>query len=115
MKIVIPTEDKEGLNSKVAEHFGRCNYYIFLDEEGRVIEIVDNTSKHSNFNLPPELIKNHGADVLLCRGIGPKALDLCKQFGIDVYVLESKTVKEIFEKWKKGEIKKASFEDVCRR
>jgi len=114
MKIAIPTEDKK-LNGKVADHFGRCNYYIFLDEEGKVIEIVDNTSKHKGDKLPPELIKNHGADVLLCKGIGPKALDLCKQLGIDVYVSESKTVKEIFEKWKNGKIKKASFEDVCKR
>ena len=114
MKIVIPTEDKEGLDSRVAEHFGRGNTYTFLDEKGKVIEIIDNTSEHmGGLGLPPELMKEHGADVLLCRGIGPRALNLCKQFEIDVYVCQAETVKEIFELWKNNKIKKAGFDDVC--
>jgi len=114
MKIVIPTDNKKGLNDIVAEHFGRCNTYTFLDEKGKVIEIIDNTSEHmGGSGLPPELMKKHGANVLLCKGLGPRALQLCKQLGIDVYVYQAKTVKEIFELWKNNKIKRASFEDVC--
>ncbi len=114
MKIVIPTDKKKGLDDAVAEHFGRCNSYTFLDEKGRVVEIIDNTSEHmGGSGLPPKLMKKHGADVLLCRGLGPRALNLCRQLGIDVYVCQAETVKEIFDKWKNEIIKKASFEDVC--
>jgi predicted Fe-Mo cluster-binding NifX family protein len=115
MKIVIPTENKKGLNDKVAEHFGRCNTYTFLDENGKLIEIINNISEHmGGSGLPPELMKKHGANILLCRGLGSRALDLCKQFDIEVYVYQSTTVKEIFNLWKKNKIKKASSEDVCK-
>ena len=116
MKIVIPTNNKKGLDDTVAEHFGRCNTYTFLNEKGKVIEIIDNTSEHmGGRGLPPELMKAHGADVLLCRGLGPRALTLCTHLGIDVYVCQAETVREIFELWKTKKIRKADFEDVCER
>jgi predicted Fe-Mo cluster-binding NifX family protein len=46
MKIVIPTEDMNGLKSNVSEHFGKCNTYTFVDENGNVTEIINNTSEH---------------------------------------------------------------------
>ena len=116
MKIAIPTDNKKGLNDRVAEHFGRCSTYTFLDEKGEIIEINNNTSKHKGgTGLPPELMKKCGANVLLCKGLGPRALNLCKRFGIDVYVFQAETVKEIFELWKNNRIKKADLEDVCER
>jgi len=114
MKLVIPTNDKRGLKDTVAEHFGRCNTYTFLDDKGKVIEIIDNTSEHmGGKGLPPKLMKEHGADILLCRDLGPRALNLCKELGIDVYACQANTVKEIFDLWKNNKIKKAGFEDIC--
>ena len=114
MKIVIPTDDKKGLRSAVAEHFGRCETYTFLDDNGEVIEVIDNTSEHmGGTGLPPEIMKKHGANVLLCKGLGPRALQLCEQLGIDVYVCQADTVKNIFLLWKNKKIKKAGFTDIC--
>jgi len=114
MKIVIPTDNKKGLDDKVAEHFGRCQTYTFIDEKGAVIEIIDNTTEHmGGTGLPPELMKKHGADILLCKELGPRALNLCEQLGIDVYVDQAETVREIFEMWKNNKIKKANAGDVC--
>ena len=114
MKIVIPTDSKKGLEDTVAEHFGRCLTYTFLNEKGEVVEIIDNTSEdRGGKGLPPELIKKHGADVLLCKDIGPKALILSKELGIEVYIGQAETVKEMFEMWKNDKIKKAGTEDIC--
>jgi len=129
MKIVIPTDNKKGPEDTVAEHFGRCLTYTFLNEKGEVLEIIDNTSEHmGGEGLPPELMKKRGADILLCKDLGPRALALCNELGIDVYVhqaaersegwrrtnvLRPETVKEIFEMWKNNKIKKAGAEDVC--
>ncbi|MBM3253730.1 MAG: dinitrogenase iron-molybdenum cofactor biosynthesis protein [Candidatus Omnitrophica bacterium] len=114
MKIVIPTNNKKGLEDNVAEHFGRCSTYTFLDEKGNVLEMIDNTSEHmGGVGLPPELMKKHKASVLLCRGLGPRALNLCQQYGISVYVCQAETVKEIFKRWKNKKIKKAGFNDIC--
>ena len=114
VKIVIPTNDKKGLEDTVAEHFGRCLTYTFLNEKGEVLEIIDNTSEHmGGVGLPPELMKKHGADILLCKDLGPRALALCSELGIDVYVCQAETVKEMFEMWENDKIKKAGAEDVC--
>jgi predicted Fe-Mo cluster-binding NifX family protein len=114
MKIVIPTNSRKGLEDTVAEHFGRCQTYTFLDEKGKVVEIIDNTSEDKGGRgLPPELIKERGADVLLCKDIGPKAIVLSKELGTEVYIGQAKTVKEIFEMWKSNKIKKAGAEDIC--
>jgi len=114
MRIVIPTNNKQGLTAQVAEHFGRCESYTFLNEKGEVLEIIDNLSEHGiGQGLPPELMKKHGADVLLCKSLGPKALNLCRDLGIEVYVFEAKTAKEIFEMWKNNKLKLATKEDAC--
>ena len=114
VKIVIPTNDKKGIEDTVAEHFGRCLTYTFLNEKGEVVEIIDNVSEHGGGQgLPPELMKDHGANVLLCRELGPRALNLCKELGIEVYVCQAETVREIFEMWKNNKIKKAGAEAVC--
>lgn len=114
VKIVIPTNHKKGLNDTIADHFGRCSTYTFLDEKGNLMEIIDNTSEHmGGESLPPELMKKHGANVLLCGDIGLRAINLCKKLEIDVYVFRAKTVKDIFEAWKNGKIKKAGIENAC--
>ena len=114
VKLAIPTNNKKGLEDTVAEHFGRCLTYTFLNEKGEVLEIIDNPSEHmGGIGLPPELMKKHGADILLCKDLGPRALALCSELGIDVYVHQAETVKEMFEMWENDKIKKAGAEDVC--
>ena len=115
MRIVVPTNNKNGLDGKIAEHFGRCLTYTFLNEKGEVLEIINNTSEHmGGKGLPPELMKKHEANILLCRGLGPRALSLCQELGIDVYVYQAETVKEIFTMWQNNKLKKASIENVCK-
>jgi len=114
VKIVIPTDGKNGLTEKIAEHFGRCNTYTFLNKEGEVLEIIDNTSEHmGGQGLPPELMKMHGANVLLCHDLGPRALNLCRELGIKIFCSKSQTVKDVFELWKNNKLQEASFEDIC--
>lgn len=102
------------MEDKVALHFGRCRTYTFLDEEGNVLEIIKNTSEHmGGKGVPPELMKKHGADILLCRDLGPRAIALCSELGIEVYTSDAETVSEIFDLWKNGKLEKAGIEDAC--
>ncbi len=114
MNIVIPTNGNQGLQAEVADHFGRCLTYTFLDENGKILKIIDNTSQHmGGQKLPPELMKEEGADVLLCKELGPQALSLCQKLAIIVYAHPAKTVAEIFDLWKKNLIKPANSNDTC--
>ena len=114
MKIAIPTMGDQGFNESVAKHFGRCPTYTLLDNEGNILEILPNTSSHmGGTDLPPKLLSKNGVDVLLCHGIGPKAIELCKEYHIDTYVDDSQTVKQLFDKWKNKTLSKASHENAC--
>ena len=114
MRIAIPTEGKGGLEDKVAYHFGRCETYTILDENGKLLEVIYNTSEHTGGEgLPPELLKKNGVSVLLCQGLGPRAVDMCEQAEIEVYIGGGESVKEMFDLWKAGKLKRATMDDVC--
>lgn len=113
-KIAVPTEGYDGMGSRVSDHFGRCPTYTLLDDSGKVLEIIENTSEHmGGKGLPPELMKKYGSDILLCKSLGPRALELCEKLRIEVYVCQADTVSEIFGKWKKNLARKAGRGDVC--
>lgn len=110
MKILVPTND--GVN--VAEHFGRCESYMVLNEKSQITGEIKNTSEHmGGKGLPPELMRDNKANVLLCKDLGMRALSLCNEYGIKVYTSQSKTIKEIFDLWKKGKLKEACQENAC--
>jgi len=114
MKIAVPTLGKKGLEEKVSDHFGRCDTYTLLDDNGQLLEIIDNTSSHNGGKgFPPELLKDHNVNVLLCKGIGPKAIELCEKCEIDVYVSNENTVSEIVKNWKNNDLSPATMKDIC--
>ncbi|MFA5406576.1 MAG: NifB/NifX family molybdenum-iron cluster-binding protein [Candidatus Nanoarchaeia archaeon] len=109
MKLVIPTN-----GAIVAEHFGHCKTYTFLDENGKLIEVIKNTSEHmGGVGLPPELMKAHDADILLCRGIGLRAIKLCNSLGIKVYIGQASTINELFNLWENNKLTEAGDEAAC--
>ena len=114
MKIAIPTLGTQGVDEIVSEHFGRCDTYTLLDDKGNLLKIIDNTSSHNGgVGLPPELLKEQNVDVLICKGIGPRALELCRELGIVVYVYSGNTVREIMQNWKNSTPSPATLNDIC--
>ncbi len=114
MRIAIPTHGKEGLKEKVAMHFGRCETYTVLDESKNIIAILDNNSSHNGgLLLPPVFLKQQKIDVLLCLSLGRKALELCEENNLLVFIGTKETVDEIFDEWKDKKAKKASLGDTC--
>lgn len=49
-RIVVPTEDEGGLDSRLAEHFGRAPYFAVIDlnekDEVSSVKTVPNTGEH---------------------------------------------------------------------
>jgi predicted Fe-Mo cluster-binding NifX family protein len=65
--------------------------------------------------LPPELMKEKGVGVLLCKDLGLRAINLCKELGIDVYTCQADTVRDIFRIWQEKKINKAGPQDACQQ
>jgi predicted Fe-Mo cluster-binding NifX family protein len=106
MKIAISADSNEGLDSVVAQHFGRCPFFVIVDtEEGKVqsTQVVDNPfyGRHQPGQVP-QLIHNHGVDVMISSGMGGRAIQFFQQFGIDVATGASGTVRAALESYWAG-------------
>jgi predicted Fe-Mo cluster-binding NifX family protein len=88
MRIAISTEEKNGLDSSISYHFGRCPHYVLIDLEGvsiAEVKAIDNPyyQKHKP-GMIPEFIKEQGVEVMISGGMGQRAIDFFDQFGIQV-------------------------------
>ena len=114
MIIAIPSDSDDFEKADIAQHFGRCYYYILLDSEGNHVKTIRNTSEHmGGKGLPPELLKENEVDILICREMGPRAVNLCKELGIKPFICSSDNVKDAFREWAGGGMKKADPQDSC--
>jgi predicted Fe-Mo cluster-binding NifX family protein len=115
MKVCIPTVGQGGLNDMVAQHFGRAPTYTIVDIKTHKVDIIPNTGEHmGGTTLPPEFIANEGTHIMLCSGLGPKAINMFEQFGIDVFIGASGTVEDAIASWQTGQLKEATDENACR-
>lgn len=113
MKIAIPTDDHKGLDALICPHFGRSQTYTIWDDEKDTIEVIDNKSAHfGGVGLPAEYLAAH-SDAILCGGIGSRAISLCAELNLKVFVSAHGTVKEAIEAYKQGLIKEANLGDGC--
>ena len=115
MKVCLPTTGKGGLDDLVSEHFGRSPTFTVVDTDSEQVRIVSNTSEHmGGTGKPPELIAQTGAQVLICSGLGPRAIEMLGSHGIQVYVGASGTVKEAVKMWKDGRLEPATEQNACK-
>ncbi len=109
MKICVPTVGLDGLNDTVAQHFGRAASFTFIDTETDKIDIIPK----GGMGPPLELIAEEGTNVVICSGLGIKAVNVLKRFGIDIFVYASGTVRGAIALWQKGLLEKATNHNVC--
>jgi len=115
-RVCVPTVGSGGLNDLVGEHFGRVPTYTIYNSETGEVEVVDNTSEHTGgTGLPGEILSQLGIDVLLCSGLGRRAIGILDQNGIEVCAGVSGTARAAIESWKEGALSKASDKDACQK
>jgi len=115
MKVAIPTMGDGGLDAEIGGHFGKVPHYTIVDTETNEIEIVENTSEHvvGGSGLPPEIIAQTGANVMVVSGAGIRAIQLLNQYGIQVYTGASGTVRQIIEDLKAGVLDPTGDSNAC--
>ena len=114
MKICIPTIGDRGLDDIVGEHFGRVPTYTIIDLDTDQVRIIANTSHHmGGTGDPPEILAKEGVKIMVCRGLGRRAISLFHQLGIDVFIGANGTVREAIQAFNDGTLKKAGTTDAC--
>ena len=114
MKVYIPTIDELGLDDSVGEHFGRVPTYTIVDLEKDGITIIPNTSHHmGGRGDPPEIMAKEGVNVMICQGLGRRAISLFESLGIEVYIGASGTVRDAITMFQQGMLEKATLDNAC--
>jgi len=116
VKVCVPTMGNLGLNEQVGEHFGRVPTYTIVDTDTGEVEILPNTSMHvGGGGYAPELLSTANVDVMLCSGLGRKAIGMFEEFGIMVYIGAYGNVKNVIQMWKEEKLQPATDANACGR
>jgi predicted Fe-Mo cluster-binding NifX family protein len=103
-KVVIPVSDKNGLNARIADHFGRAPFYavLALDENKKIesVETVENSGEHcGGQGHMHENILSLQPNVLIAYGMGPRGLSNLQEAGAEVLRANADTVKDVMDSY----------------
>ncbi|MBC7090572.1 MAG: NifB/NifX family molybdenum-iron cluster-binding protein [Nitrososphaeria archaeon] len=110
VKIVVPIVEDRGLDSKIAEHFGRAPYFaVFeLNDKGEVIYFKTVSTVGEHFGGPGythDRILELKPDAIIVYGMGQRGLSTFQNHGIAVFKAEKDTVKDVIASYVKGEVR----------
>lgn len=100
-KLVIPVDNKNALKSKLSSHFGRANYFIFIELDKKKIKshyFIQNKYKKKKlraglFNIG-KVILDENVDSLITKQIGPISFHTLRDHLIDVYLAKKDDVEK---------------------
>jgi len=107
MKISI-TAQSNTLDAQCDQRFGRCQYFIIIDTDTMDYETIHNAGGAVGGAgiQAAQLMVDNSVKTVLTGNLGPNAFRTLSAAGIQGITGVSGTVKEIIEKYKKGEFSK---------
>jgi len=107
MRIGVTSTGKD-LNAQVDPRFGRCQYFLIVDTDTMNFEIISNESAMASGGAgiqAAQKVAKTGVEAILTGNVGPNAYQTLSAAGIKVVTGANGTIKEVVEKYKKGELK----------
>jgi predicted Fe-Mo cluster-binding NifX family protein len=112
MRIAVSADNRQGLDSVVSPHFGRCPHYILVDVEDHDVTGIQEVDSpfygHHQPGQVPGFIHSLGADVMLAGGMGGRAIMFFQQYGIEGVTGAYGTVRQSVERYLGGELRGAA-------
>jgi len=112
MKIVIPTNNKEGLNAQIAEHFGRASNFLIYDTETESFEIFPNPEVTGGKEFPPDFLERQGVKSVIVFSLGAMAYKKFKDYNIKMHKAIEGSILENIKKLEKGNLGGLKKEDI---
>jgi len=106
MKICVSAASNS-LDSPIDPRFGRCPYFVIVDSETMQFEAVPNMASGATGGAgiqAAQTIAGKGVKVLMTGNVGPNAFQALSAAGIKIVTGASGTVREVVEKYKRGEL-----------
>lgn len=107
MKICV-TSSGNTLDALVDPRFGRAAYLAIVESESMAFEAVPNAAAGAMGGAgiqAAQTLANKGVSVLITGNVGPNAFQALKSSGVKIVVGASGTIREVIEKFKRGQLK----------
>jgi predicted Fe-Mo cluster-binding NifX family protein len=114
-RIAVSADNRNGLDSIVSPHFGRCPCFVLVDLDGcevRNVDVVENPfyGRHQPGQVP-QFINEKSVDVMLTGGMGRRAIGFFQEYGIQAVTGASGSVRRSLEQYLGGALEGA---EPCR-
>lgn len=109
MKKICITSTGSTLSSSIDPRFGRCQYFLIVDEKGKLIKKILNEAGQAMRGAgitAAQIIADEKVDIIITGNIGPNAYTVLESSGIKIFHgAFGMTAKQAFEMYKKGDLK----------
>lgn len=97
------------LNSLISPRFGRAPYFIILNKEGKLEEVLSNQEGMGAMRgagiAAGQKIVSKGIKILITGNVGPNSFDVLTQAGVKIFLAPfDLTVEEAFLMWSEGKL-----------
>ena len=115
MKIAFPTQENNGMESRVYGHFGSAQYFVLVDTEEDSSETVENTDRdHLHGQCQPlKALNGRKVDAIIVGGIGGGALRKLSLEGIKTYRAAQGSVQENLDLLTSGKLTVFTPDQTC--
>ncbi len=115
MNLCIPTQEDQGLASKIHEHFGSAPFLALVDAATLEVEFLSNQGgPHQAGGCQGSALGSRPVDAVFCHKMGRGALASLEGIGIPVYVTTALTLSEALQAILQGEVQRMQAGGNCK-
>ena len=115
MRLCIPIESDQGIESIPYGHFGSAPGFLVYDTEHDTWQVQDNSDQDHAHGMchPLKALTGQSIDAVIAGGIGARAIERLNEMGITVYRAAPGTVKDNVERHKAGKLTLITPAQAC--
>jgi len=115
MKIAVSSSGRN-LDFQVDPRFGRCAYFIIAETDDMSFEAFDNENLALGGGAgiqSAQFVASKGVSAVITGNCGPNAMQTLSVARVEIFLGNSGTVREIIEKYTRGDIKPSNNANVA--
>lgn len=115
MKVCLPTQENNGVNSIVHDHFGSAQYFVVCDTETGEAKALDNRNQHHAHGTcsPLAALGSQPVDAVVVGGIGRRAIIGLNSSNIKVFRSKKGTIQDNIDALNSGELDEITPQNAC--
>jgi predicted Fe-Mo cluster-binding NifX family protein len=110
MKVAV-SSNGENLDAQLDPRFGRCAYFVVVTPDDMSFEALDNESAAQGGGAgiqAAQFLASKGVEAVITGNCGPNAVQTLLAAGIELFGGQTGTVREVVERFKKGNLRPTS-------